>query len=122
MMNFFGQAFFLRKVAANKTRIAVLRLKPTSPQLARSLSGLQFHVSFLPSLLLLSSVSVCDFLDGVKEKEALKEVSRLTAAAEQLSMRGEGSVSFPGIQSTQRRNSEFRGIARTSEQMACRCE
>jgi hypothetical protein len=42
-------------------------------------------------LLLLSSVYLYDFLDGAKEKTALDEVSKLTAAAEQLSMRGEGS-------------------------------
>lgn len=42
-------------------------------------------------LLLLSSVYLYDFLDGAKEKTALEEVSKLTAAAEQLSMRGEGS-------------------------------
>ena len=49
-------------------------------------SGILFAV-----LLLISSVSVYDFLNGVKEKEALDEVSKLTAAAEQLSLRGEGS-------------------------------
>lgn len=42
-------------------------------------------------ILLLSSIYLYDFLDGAKEKTALDEVSRLTAAAEQLSMRGEGS-------------------------------
>ena len=42
-------------------------------------------------LLLLSSVYLYDFLDGAKEKTALDEVSKLTAAAEQLSMRGEES-------------------------------
>ena len=41
--------------------------------------------------MLLSSVYLYDFLDGAKEKEALDEVSKLTAAAGQLSMRGEGS-------------------------------
>jgi hypothetical protein len=51
-----------------------------------TLSGILFAV-----LLLISSVSVYDFLDGVKEKEALDEVSKLTVAAEQLSLRGRGS-------------------------------
>lgn len=54
---------------------------------------LRFTVSSIlfAVLLLISSVSVYDFLNGVKEKEALDEVSKLTAAAEQLSLRGEGS-------------------------------
>jgi hypothetical protein len=51
-----------------------------------TVSGILFAV-----LLIISSVSFFDFLEGIKEKEALNEVSRLTAAAEQLSMRGEGS-------------------------------
>jgi hypothetical protein len=51
-----------------------------------TVSGILFAV-----LLLISSVSVYDFLNGVKEKETLDEVSKLTAAAEQLSLRGEGS-------------------------------
>jgi hypothetical protein len=42
-------------------------------------------------ILLLSSIYLYDFLDEAKERTALDEVSRLTAAAEQLSMRGEGS-------------------------------
>lgn len=51
-----------------------------------TVSGILFAV-----LLLISSVSVYDFLNEIKEKEALGEVSKLTAAAEQLSLRGEGS-------------------------------
>ncbi|HWR24757.1 MAG TPA: hypothetical protein VN278_00855 [Methanosarcina sp.] len=43
------------------------------------------------ALLLLSSVSVYGFLNDTKEKETLAEVSKLTAAAEQISMLGEGS-------------------------------
>ncbi len=42
-------------------------------------------------ILLLSTVYLYDFLDGAKEKAALDEVSKLTAAAGQLSMHGEGS-------------------------------
>jgi hypothetical protein len=42
-------------------------------------------------LLLLSSASVCSFLGDAKEKKALDEISKLTTAAEQLSMRGTGS-------------------------------
>jgi hypothetical protein len=51
-----------------------------------TVTGILFAV-----LLLLSSVYVSDFLEGVKEQETLDEVSKLTAAAEQLSIRGEGS-------------------------------
>jgi hypothetical protein len=51
-----------------------------------TVSGILFAV-----LLLISSVSIYDFLNEAKEKEALDEVSKLTAAAEQLSLRGEGS-------------------------------
>jgi hypothetical protein len=42
-------------------------------------------------LLLLSSASIYSFLDDAKEKKAFYEISKLTAAAEQLSMRGSGS-------------------------------
>jgi hypothetical protein len=42
-------------------------------------------------LVLISSVSLSGFLDGVKEQETLDEITKLTAAGEQLSMRGEGS-------------------------------
>ncbi|WP_229390171.1 hypothetical protein [Methanosarcina sp. DH2] len=41
--------------------------------------------------MLISSVSLSGFLDGVKEQETLDEVAKLTAAGEQLSIRGEGS-------------------------------
>lgn len=42
-------------------------------------------------LILISSVALSGFLEGVKEQEILDEVSKLTDAAEQLSIRGEGS-------------------------------
>lgn len=42
-------------------------------------------------ILLLSFGYLYDFLDEAKEKTALDEISRLTAAAEQLSLHGEGS-------------------------------
>jgi hypothetical protein len=58
----------------------------TSLPFRLTVSGILFAV-----LLLLSSVYLYDFLDGAKEKTALDEISKLTAAAEQLSMRGEGS-------------------------------
>ncbi len=58
----------------------------TSLPFRLTVSGILFAV-----ILLLSSVYLFDFLDGVKEKSALDEISRLTAAAEQLSLRGEGS-------------------------------
>lgn len=51
-----------------------------------TVSGILFAV-----LLLISSISVYDLLNETKEKEALDEVSKLTATAEQLSLRGEGS-------------------------------
>lgn len=51
-----------------------------------TVTGILFAV-----LLLLSSVYVSDFLEGVKDQETLNEVSKLTASAEQLSIRGEGS-------------------------------
>jgi hypothetical protein len=51
-----------------------------------TVSGILFAV-----ILLLSFVYLYDFLDEAKEKAALDEISRLTSAAEQLSIRGEGS-------------------------------
>lgn len=51
-----------------------------------TVTGLVFAV-----LLLLSAVQVSVFLEQAREQEALDEVSKLTAAAEQLSIRGEGS-------------------------------
>jgi hypothetical protein len=42
-------------------------------------------------ILLLSFVYLYDFMDEAKEKAALNEISRLTATAKQLSLRGEGS-------------------------------
>jgi len=76
---------------ANKAPILVGSLETdesavTSLPFRLTVSGILFAV-----LLLLSSVYLYDFLDGAKEKAALDEISRLTAAAEQLSMRGEGS-------------------------------
>lgn len=51
-----------------------------------TVTGIVFAV-----LLLLSAVHVSGFLEQAKEQEALDEISKLIAAAEQLSMRGEGS-------------------------------
>ncbi|WP_440945615.1 hypothetical protein ACSAZL_16075 [Methanosarcina sp. T3] len=51
-----------------------------------TVTGIVFAV-----LLLLSSVHVSGFLEQAREQETLDEVSKLTAVAEQLSMRGEGS-------------------------------
>ncbi|WP_235283247.1 hypothetical protein [Methanosarcina sp. 2.H.A.1B.4] len=51
-----------------------------------TVTGILFAV-----LLLLSSVYVSGFLEDVREQETLDEASKLTAAAEQLSIRGEGS-------------------------------
>lgn len=42
-------------------------------------------------LVLISSVSLSGFLEEVQEQETLDEVSKIIAAAEQLSIRGEGS-------------------------------
>ncbi len=41
--------------------------------------------------MLLSSVAVYDFVDGIKEREVLDEVSKLKGAAEHLSILGDGS-------------------------------
>lgn len=57
--------------------------------------GLPFRLTvtgiLFAALVLISSASISGFLEGVKERETLDEVSKLTAAAEQLSIRGEGS-------------------------------
>ncbi len=58
----------------------------TSLPFRLTVSGVLFVV-----ILLLSSVYLFDFLEEAKEKTALDEVSKLTAAAEQLSLHGEGS-------------------------------
>jgi hypothetical protein len=76
----------------NKDPIPVPRIETDESAVCALPFRLTFSCILFAALLLLSSISVYDFLDGVKEKEALKEVSKLTAAAEQLSMRGEGSV------------------------------
>lgn len=54
---------------------------------------LRFTVSSIlfAVILIISSVSCFEFLERVKEKDVLNEVSKLTDAAEQISMRGEGS-------------------------------
>ncbi len=69
----------VRSVETDESAVCALPFRLT-------VSGILFA-----SLLLLSSISVYDFLDGIKEKETLDEVSKLKVAAEQLSMRGEGS-------------------------------
>jgi hypothetical protein len=51
-----------------------------------TVTGILFAV-----LVLVSSFSVSGFLEGVKEREILDEVSEITSTAEQLSIRGEGS-------------------------------
>ena len=51
-----------------------------------TISGILFSV-----LLLISAISVNDFLDGAREKETLDEVLRLTSSSEQLTLLGEGS-------------------------------
>lgn len=51
-----------------------------------TVTGILFAV-----LLLLSAVNVSGFLEQAREQETLDEVSKLTAAAEQISIRGEGS-------------------------------
>jgi hypothetical protein len=58
----------------------------TSLPFKLTVSGILFAV-----LLLLSSIYLYDFLEEAKEKAALDEISKLTAAAEQLSLRGVGS-------------------------------
>ena len=58
----------------------------TSLPFRLTVSGILFAV-----ILLLSSVYLFDFLEEAKENAALNEISKLTAAAEQLSLHGEGS-------------------------------
>ena len=76
---------------ANKSPILVCQIE--TDESAVCALPFRFTVSgiLFAALIVLSSISVYDFLDGVKEKEALEAVSKLTVAAEQLSMRGEGS-------------------------------
>jgi hypothetical protein len=78
-------------VMANKSPILVCQIE--TDESAVCALPFRFTVSgiLFAALIVLSSISVYDFLDGVKEKEALEAVSKLTVAAEQLSMRGEGS-------------------------------
>lgn len=89
--DFFGQAFFLKKAEANKARSVVNSLETDESAVISlpfrlTVSGILFAV-----ILLLSFVYLYDFLDETKEKVALDKISRLTAVAEQLSLRGEGS-------------------------------
>lgn len=57
--------------------------------------GLPFRLSvgalLFAALLVLSSISLSGFLEDEKERETVAEVSKLTVAAEQLSLRGAGS-------------------------------
>lgn len=90
-IDFFGQSSFLRKVAANRAQepagpIGTDESAVISLPFRLTVSGILFAV-----ILLLSFVYLYDFLDEAKEKAALDEISRLTATAEQLSLRGEGS-------------------------------
>jgi len=94
LLEFFGQAFFLRKLVDNKAGTMAAPLETdesaiTSLPFRLTVSGILFAV-----ILLLSSIYLYDFLGGAKEKTALDEVSRITAAAEQLSLRGERSEIF----------------------------
>lgn len=52
---------------------------------------LSFSSILFAVLLLISSIGVYSFLDEAKEREVLDEVSKITAASEQLSRNGEGS-------------------------------
>jgi len=71
--------FLVCPLKINESAVCALPLRFT-------VSGILFAV-----ILIISSVSCFDFLEGVKEKEVLNEVSKLTATAEQISVRGEGS-------------------------------
>ena len=57
--------------------------------------GLPFRLTvtgiLFAMLVIISSISLSGFLEGIKERETMDEVSKITTAAEQLSMRGEGS-------------------------------
>jgi hypothetical protein len=90
-MDFFGQAFFLRKVAANKAQGVVNSLETDESAVISLPFRLTVSSILFAVILLLSFVYLYDFLEEAKEKAAMDEISRLTAAAEQLSMRGEGS-------------------------------
>ncbi len=67
------------KITTDEAAVCGLPLRLT-------VTGIVFAV-----LLLLSAVHVSGFLEQAREQETLDEVSKLTATAEQLSMRGEGS-------------------------------
>jgi hypothetical protein len=58
-------------------------------------------------LVLVSSFSLSGFLEGVKERETFDEASKLTATAEQLSIRGEGSEVVLEIEVPQRSSVVF---------------
>ena len=68
-----------RRIGTHESAITSLPFRLT-------VSGILFAI-----ILLLSSVYLFDFLEESKENAALDEISKLTAAAEQLSLRGEGS-------------------------------
>ena len=57
--------------------------------------GLPFRLTvtgiLFAMLVLVSSISLSGFLEGVKERETMDEVLKIVTAAEQLSIRGEGS-------------------------------
>ncbi len=67
-----------------------------------TVTGIVFAV-----LLLLSAIHVSGFLEQAREQEALDEVSKITAAAEQISMRGEGSEIAFEIRMPQRVSVDF---------------
>lgn len=71
--------FSVCKIATDEAAVCGLPFRLT-------VTGIVFAV-----LLLLSAVHVSGFLEQAREQETLDEVSKLTAAAEQLSIRGEGS-------------------------------
>ena len=71
--------FSISSIKNNDSAVCTLPLRLT-------FSSILFAV-----LILISSIGVYGFLEEAKEREVLDEVSKITAAAEQLSRNGEGS-------------------------------
>jgi len=75
----------------NKCQVSIFTIETDESAVCSLPLRLTISSFLFTALLLISCIYLYDFLDGVKEKEVLDEVSKLGAAAEQLSLRGEGS-------------------------------
>ncbi|MFA7036642.1 MAG: hypothetical protein WC183_10025 [Methanosarcina sp.] len=91
----FLQSGFLGGITAGKARVLACQIACQIGAEESAVCGLPFRLTvtgiLFAVLLLISSVSVSGFLEGVEERETMGEVSKVIAAAEQLSIRGEGS-------------------------------